>query len=167
MALVYIALGSNLGDRRKNINRALERVALIDETKVLRVSPLYKTAPVGMPDDAPFFLNGAAEIETQCPPKALIEQLLQIEEALGRTRSHLIHYESRTVDLDILLYGDEIIHESRLRVPHPRMLKREFVLRPLADLCPEKKIPSVELTVEEALMVLTSGVSETCVRIVP
>ena len=154
MTIGYLSLGSNLGDRRKNIRSALAQIGDSAFITLLRCSPLYETEPVGLPAGAPLFLNGAAEIDTALPPRELLERLLAMEQELGRMRSANARYESRTIDLDILLFGDLIISEPGLQIPHPRMHERWFVLKPLADLCPDRIIPGCSLSVSEVLRAL-------------
>jgi 2-amino-4-hydroxy-6-hydroxymethyldihydropteridine diphosphokinase len=132
MPLVYVGLGSNLGDREQTIHAALELLESDPEIVVAAVSSLRETDPVGYTDQ-PKFLNGAAALRTELSPRALLERLLEIERELGRERSGP-RYGPRTIDLDLLLYGDEEINETGLRIPHPRLAEREFVLEPLAEL---------------------------------
>jgi 2-amino-4-hydroxy-6-hydroxymethyldihydropteridine diphosphokinase len=132
MPLVYVGLGSNLGDREQTIRGALERLESDPEIAVVAVSSLRETDPVGYTDQ-PKFLNGAAALRTDLAPRALLERMLEVERRLGRERSGP-RYGPRTIDLDLLLYGDEEINEPGLRIPHPRLAEREFVLEPLAEL---------------------------------
>ncbi len=152
----YISLGSNIGERYQFIYDALKQIANSSQIELLRSSPLYETEPVGIPKESPWFLNGAAEIDTDLSAQELLRNLLAIEKNLGRKRSQSKEYESRIIDLDLLLYGNEIIDQPGLQVPHPRMLERWFVLKPLSDLCPQKKIPGKNFTVIEALDSLES-----------
>jgi 2-amino-4-hydroxy-6-hydroxymethyldihydropteridine diphosphokinase len=139
MPLVYMAFGANLGDREGTIRIALARLAEHDDIQVLRVSALRETDPVGY-EDQPRFLNGVALLETILGPRELLEVLLGVERDLGRTR-HGPRFGPRTIDLDLLLYGDEVVDEPGLEVPHPRMTERAFVLEPLAELDPDLVIP--------------------------
>jgi 2-amino-4-hydroxy-6-hydroxymethyldihydropteridine diphosphokinase len=135
----YVGLGANLGNRTDTVRRAL---ALLDEQEgieVVEVSTLRETDPVGYVDQ-PRFLNGAAELETELPPRALLERLLAVETALGRQRTGP-RYGPRTIDLDLLVYGDEEVAEPGLSVPHPRLAERRFALEPLAELNPELYVP--------------------------
>ena len=136
----FIGLGANLGDRQGTIQLALEAIGEARGTQVLRVSTLRETDPVGLVEQ-PKFLNGVAMIETTVPARGLLEQLLEVEGRLGRDRSASPPGGPRTIDLDLLLYGDETIDEPGLRVPHPRLHERRFVLEPLAELSPELVIP--------------------------
>jgi 2-amino-4-hydroxy-6-hydroxymethyldihydropteridine diphosphokinase len=135
----YVGLGANLGDREATIRRALDLLAADPELDVVEVSTLRETDPVGYLDQ-PRFLNGAAVLETTLAPRALLERLLEVERALGRTREGP-RYGPRTIDLDLLLYGDEVVAEPGLRIPHPRLQERRFVLEPLAELDPALVVP--------------------------
>lgn len=136
---VYIALGSNLGDRAGHIRTALRELAEEGDIRVLRCSSLRETAPVGGPPDQPAFLNAAAELGTRLPPRALLARLLAIEARHGRVRG--APNGPRTLDLDLLIYRDEWIDEPGLAVPHPRMWEREFVLAPLREICDLAALP--------------------------
>jgi len=136
--LVYIGLGSNLGDREATIRRALELLES-DHTSVVAVSTLRETDPVGYVDQ-PRFLNGAAALQTELEPRALLDRLLGVERELGRERSGP-RYGPRTIDLDLLLYGQETISEPGLEIPHPRLLERAFVLEPLFELDEGLEVP--------------------------
>jgi len=144
---VYLSLGSNLGDRESNLRAAVERMAA-EEIAVLRVSPVYETAPVDYREQ-PWFLNMVVEADTRLFPMQLLARIGRIERALGRVRS--VPKGPRTVDIDILLYGNAVIRRPRLEVPHPRMAERRFVLAPLADLAPELRHPVARRTVRELL----------------
>lgn len=135
----YIGLGSNLGDRRATLERAVELLDAPDLT-VLAVSELRETDPVGYLDQ-PRFLNGAAAVETELPAPELLERLLAVERELGRERDAAVRFGPRTVDLDLLLYGSQTIDEPGLTVPHPRLAERRFVLEPLAELDPALTLP--------------------------
>jgi 2-amino-4-hydroxy-6-hydroxymethyldihydropteridine diphosphokinase len=137
---VYVGLGSNVGPRRRTIAAALERLAAEDGVEVVAVSTLRETDPVGFLDQ-PRFLNGAALLATSLRPRPLLERLLRIEAELGRIRGRGPRFGPRTIDLDLLLYGDELIDEPGLQVPHPRLHERRFVLEPLAELDPALEIP--------------------------
>ena len=148
MTLAYVGLGSNLGDRESLLRRAAE---LIGAT---RLSEIRETEPWGHVNQ-PRFLNAVAEIETTLTPRRLLDHLLDVEARLGRERVGP-KWGPRTIDLDLLLYGDETVDEPGLVVPHPRLLEREFVLEPLADLVPWLRIPG-NGTVHDALAGLQSG----------
>jgi 2-amino-4-hydroxy-6-hydroxymethyldihydropteridine diphosphokinase len=137
MAGVYLGLGSNLGDREAALHSALELLG--DE--VVAVSSFRETDPVGYLDQ-PRFLNAAATLETDLEPRALLDRLLEVERELGRTRDGP-RFGPRTIDLDLLLYGDRVIDEPGLVVPHPRLAERRFVLEPLAELDPDLVVPGL------------------------
>jgi 2-amino-4-hydroxy-6-hydroxymethyldihydropteridine diphosphokinase len=137
----FIGLGSNLGDREASLRRAVAAVGALPETEVRGISQLRDTEPVGLTDQ-PRFLNGAVEVETGLAPRELLEALLGIECGLGRDRSGVPRGGPRTVDLDLLLYGNAVIAEPGLEVPHPRLAERRFALEPLADLDPDLEIPA-------------------------
>jgi 2-amino-4-hydroxy-6-hydroxymethyldihydropteridine diphosphokinase len=139
MTLAYIGLGANLGDREAMLRAALEQLAAEPAIRVVEVSPLRDTAPVGMVDQ-PRFLNAAAAIETTLSARELLDRLLGIEQRLGRTREGP-RFGPRTIDLDLLLYGEERIDEPGLEVPHPRLHERLFALEPLAELDPGLDVP--------------------------
>lgn len=127
----YIGIGSNLGDRKKIIESAIEMLKETQDIKVDKVSPLYETEPVGGPPQGKF-LNGVVRVETGLSPKELLNSLKRIEDTLGRIRE--VNNGPRTIDLDILTYGDMHIEEEGLIIPHPRMNERDFVKRPLNDI---------------------------------
>jgi 2-amino-4-hydroxy-6-hydroxymethyldihydropteridine diphosphokinase len=131
--VAYVALGSNLGDRETHLRRAMSELAEHGDIRVTRVSSLHETDPVGGPVAQGRYLNAVAELRTSLTPRALLARLLEIEQQHGRVRTE--RDGPRTLDLDLLLYGDEHIDEPGLTVPHPRMWEREFVMRPLAQLC--------------------------------
>ena len=135
----YIGLGGNLGDRKSYLDEAVKRLEREPGIDVIGVSTFRETEPVGYADQPPF-LNGAVAVETDLAPRELLERLLSIERALGRDRSGP-RFGPRTVDLDLLLYGNETIEEPALTVPHPRLAERRFVLEPLAELDPELALP--------------------------
>ena len=142
--LAYLGLGSNLGDRAATISEALDRLDAIDGIEVRQVSTLIETPPAFY-EDQPMFMNGCAEVETALSPIALLNALLQTERALGRMRE--IPNGPRTIDLDILFYGDEIIDIEGLTIPHPGIQDRRFVLAPLAEIAPELQHPSLGSTI--------------------
>jgi 2-amino-4-hydroxy-6-hydroxymethyldihydropteridine diphosphokinase len=139
MPLVYIGLGSNLGEREATIRRALELLEAGGDIEVEAVSSLRETDPVGYEDQPPF-LNGAAALRTALAPRTLLERLQALERELGRDRSGP-RFGPRTIDLDLLLYGDERIDEPGLQIPHPRLAERRFVLEPLAELDSALEVP--------------------------
>jgi len=127
----YIGIGSNLGNRHKNIEDAIERLRETNGVEVKKISSIYETDPVSGPEQ-PMYLNGVVEIETSLEPRQLLFAAQQIEAQLGRERT--VKDGPRTIDLDILTYGKSKIDEPDLQIPHPRMNEREFVQRPLKDL---------------------------------
>ncbi len=131
----FIALGANLGDRKGNIDRAIDLLRQVDGIEVVRVSRLIETAAVGGPDGSPAYLNGAAELRTRLGAAELLENLLSIEATLGRVRH--ARWEPRLIDLDLLLYGNQVIEQPGLTVPHPLMHTRRFVLEPLVEIAPD------------------------------
>ncbi len=147
MSAVYLSLGSNLGDRANNLRAAVERLNS-DDLRVLRVSPVYETAPVDFTDQ-PHFLNAVVEVVTTLSPIELLSRTAAIETALGRERT--VPKGPRTVDIDILLYRDCIVDRPELQIPHPRLTERRFVLAPLADLAPDLPHPLAKRPVRELL----------------
>ena len=127
----YIGIGSNLGDRQKYIESAIQRLKETKGIEVKKVSSIYETDPLGGPSQGKY-LNGAIEIETEIEPRELLTRLLDIEIQLGRKRT--VKNGPRTIDLDILLFGDKKIDEPGLKIPHPRMQRREFVMKPLKEI---------------------------------
>jgi 2-amino-4-hydroxy-6-hydroxymethyldihydropteridine diphosphokinase len=140
MKRAYVALGSNLGDREGTIRAAVDALGAEPGVRVAAVSSLIETDPVGYLDQ-PRFLNGAAALDTSLEPRALLELLLAVERRFGREREGAPPQGPRTLDLDLLLYGDAQIDEPGLRVPHPRLHERAFVLRPLAELDMALEVP--------------------------
>jgi 2-amino-4-hydroxy-6-hydroxymethyldihydropteridine diphosphokinase len=136
----YVALGSNLGDRKLTLCEALDALNAESGVEVVGVSSLIETEQVGYVDQ-PRFLNGVAALDTELPARALLALLLEVEARFGRSREGVPAQGPRTLDLDLLLYGDAEIDEPGLRVPHPRMHERAFVLGPLAELAPGLEIP--------------------------
>ena len=145
----YVALGANLGDRAGNIRAAVDGLTRTPGVRVTKVSGLFENPAVGGPAGSPPFLNAAAAVETSLPARALMERLLAIEAELGRERRE--QWGPRSIDLDLLLYGDEVVDSARLVVPHPRMAEREFVLAPLAEIAPDAVHPASGLTAAEML----------------
>ena len=136
----YVGLGANLGDREGTIRRAVALLAATPGVEVLRVSALRETEPVGYADQ-PRFLNGAAALATELGPRDLLERLLAVELELGRVRGEGPRFGPRAIDLDLLLYGEEVVDEPGLTVPHPRLAERRFVLEPLHELDPALALP--------------------------
>ncbi|NOT34499.1 MAG: 2-amino-4-hydroxy-6-hydroxymethyldihydropteridine diphosphokinase [Candidatus Eisenbacteria bacterium] len=146
--MAYVGLGANLGDREAQLRAAIEALAALPDTRVIRVSSLYDTEPVGEVEQ-PNFLNGVAHLDTGLTARQLLWNLMLIEKRLGRVRS--VRWGPRTIDLDLLLYGDLVLEESDLQLPHPEMLRRAFVLAPLVELDPTLTHPVTGETVTEHL----------------
>jgi len=144
---VYLGLGSNLGDREAQLDAALGALARCG-FEPLAVSSLWETEPVGGPPQGPY-LNRVAGGATALSPRALLEACLEVEHAAGRERRE--RWAARTLDLDLLLFGERVIDEPGLAVPHPRMHERRFVLEPLAEVAPEARHPVLGLTARELL----------------
>ncbi len=138
MARAFIGIGSNLGDRAANIAAALARLGELPQTRLVRMSSIIETDPIG-PVGQGRFLNAAAALETALEPSELLSALEHIETVLGRVRAE--RWGPRTIDLDLLLYDDRVIDTPGLQVPHPRMAEREFVLLPLAEIAPDAVHP--------------------------
>jgi 2-amino-4-hydroxy-6-hydroxymethyldihydropteridine diphosphokinase len=147
MKTVYLSLGSNLGDRERNLGAALGKLASRDFC-ISRVSSVYETEPVDT-NDQRWFLNLAVEAATDLFPMQLLWRIAKVEHALGRVRT--VTNGPRTIDIDILLYSRAVIHSPALEVPHPRMAHRRFVLAPLAELAPDLRHPVTRRTIREML----------------
>ena len=136
----YLGLGSNLGEREANLASAVEAIGRVAGTQVLRQSSVYESKPMGKTDQ-PDFLNMVVEITTKLEPHALMRHLEHIQESLGRERDKEERWGPRTIDIDLLIFGDRTLRTPSLQVPHTRMWDRHFVLRPLAELAPDLKSP--------------------------
>jgi 2-amino-4-hydroxy-6-hydroxymethyldihydropteridine diphosphokinase len=148
----YLSLGSNLGDRAANLREALTQLEAAG--RLLAVSAFYETQPVDLPDQ-PWFLNCVVAIETGKTPRELLNFALQIEAAMGRLR--LREKGSRKIDIDVVLFGDRIVDEPGLKIPHPAMHQRRFVLEPLVEIAPEVSHPELKKTARELLAELAEG----------
>lgn len=140
MTRAYVGLGANLGPREVTLLRAVDLLAAAEGADVVAVSQLRETEPLGVVDQPPF-LNGAVALDTTLSARDLLALLLAVERELGRVRAE--RWGPRTVDLDLLVYGDEVVDQPGLRVPHPRLGERRFALEPLAELAPDLVIPGL------------------------
>jgi 2-amino-4-hydroxy-6-hydroxymethyldihydropteridine diphosphokinase len=145
--IVYLSLGSNVGDRTRNLRAAIDELTLAG-VAVRRVSSTYETAPLDLTDQ-PMFLNLVVEAETALMPRQLLARTARIERSLGRKRT--VAKGPRTIDIDILLYGSSVINTIDLTVPHPRLAARRFVLEPLAEIAPDLRHPVTRRTAREML----------------
>ena len=143
----YVGFGSNLGDRRARIDAALESLRSVERVQVADLSAIIETAPVG-PVEQGVFLNAVARLETSLAPRELLETCFRVEREQGRDRASVARWGPRTLDLDLLLYGDRVIDEPGLRIPHPRMHQRAFVLGPLAEIAPSVWHPELEESIQ-------------------
>ncbi len=157
MVRAFIGIGSNVGDRHAHCAEAQTRLGLLPTTEVFGVSPLVETQPAEGVAGGPF-LNGVVELTTGLSPLDLLRALQAIEEAFGRPHAHAPG-TARTIDLDILLYGDRVVRENGLEVPHPRLAQRRFVLEPLAALAPDVRHPVLNLSAVEMLRRLEAAVA--------
>jgi 2-amino-4-hydroxy-6-hydroxymethyldihydropteridine diphosphokinase len=143
--ICYIGVGSNVGDRQAYIDRATEELKRTPNVRIIKISSIYETEPVGgLPQGK--FLNGVLGIQTSLGPKEVLRELNRIEANLGRRR--LARNGPRTIDLDILLYGDRIVRDGDIEIPHPRMLERDFVLKPLCEIAPDVIHPVLGLSIK-------------------
>ncbi len=146
--LAYIGIGSNLGDKLKNCRQAVEAIASDPRNRLVQCSPFYRTEPVGKRDQE-WFINGVAAVETGMAPGELLDFLLSVENRMGRVRKE--KWGPRIIDLDILFYGDMIVDEKGLQIPHPRLRERRFVLVPLNDIATGLIHPVFRRTVSQLL----------------
>ena len=146
---VFVGVGSNIGDRKQNFLEALSRLAKLPDTKLIRESSLYESEPLG--DSKDWYVNGAIQIETKFKPELLLEKFKNIERAMGRKKVKK-RWGSRVIDLDILLYDGLIVKKKNLRIPHPEMPNRKFVLLPLSEIGPQIVHPELGMTVSELLI---------------
>lgn len=146
---VYIGIGSNVGNKRENFFEAVTRLAKLPDTRVLKESSLYASEPLG--DAREWYVNGAIEIETRFRPDMLLKKFKNIERAMGRKKIKK-RWGARIIDLDILLYDSAIIKKKNLRIPHPEMPTRKFVLVPLSEIAPQVIHPELGVTISEILI---------------
>jgi 2-amino-4-hydroxy-6-hydroxymethyldihydropteridine diphosphokinase len=146
---VYIGVGSNLGNKKENFLEALLRVAKLPDTRILKESSLYESEPIG--DAKEWYVNGAIEIETKFKPEMLLKKFKNIERAMGRKKIKK-RWGARIIDLDILLYDAAIVKKKSLRIPHPEMPSRKFVLLPLSEIAPQVIHPELGVTISELLI---------------
>jgi len=132
MAVCYIGIGSNLGNRKENIRLAINKVNALKSTRVLKRSKAMKSLAVGGPLKQPGFLNAVLKIDTELPALTLLRKLKEIEKQMGRKKT--VRFGPRVIDLDILLYADKFMRSKKLTIPHPRMFVRDFVVKPLAEI---------------------------------
>jgi 2-amino-4-hydroxy-6-hydroxymethyldihydropteridine diphosphokinase len=166
--LAYIGIGSNLGDKQGNCRRAIETLGSDPRNRLVRCSPLYCTEPVGKTDQD-WFVNGVVSLETSMGPRELLEFLLSVEKKMGRIREE--KWGPRTIDLDILFYQDQTLHDNDLHIPHPSLHERRFVLIPLKDVAADLVHPELgktvssmlaELDTEERVTPLEEGSEKAC-----
>jgi 2-amino-4-hydroxy-6-hydroxymethyldihydropteridine diphosphokinase len=146
---VFIGIGSNLGERRANCREARQRIAQLPKTRVVKESSLYESEPHG--NAKTWFANSVIEVETEMPSAEFLKKLLAIEEEMGRKRAKGKKWGSRIIDLDILFFDNEIVAKRNLKIPHPRLAERRFVLLPLSELAPQLIHPSLNASVSELL----------------
>lgn len=154
LKLVYLSLGSNVGDRERNLQQAIERLSALG--KVLRVSSFYETEPVDFTHQ-PWFLNCAVALETEKMPRQFLSSIMKIERALGRDRQTTQPKGPRTIDIDILLFGNAVIDFPTLTIPHPAMHQRRFVLEPMTEIAPDLHHPIFKKTIRELRDALPPG----------
>lgn len=146
---VYVGIGSNVGNKRENFFEAVERLAKLPDTRVIKESSLYESEPLG--DAKDWYVNGAVEIETRFKPDMLLKKFKNIERAMGRKKVRK-RWGSRIIDLDILLYDSVVVKKKNLRIPHPEMASRKFVLIPLSEIAPQVIHPELGVTISELLI---------------
>jgi 2-amino-4-hydroxy-6-hydroxymethyldihydropteridine diphosphokinase len=153
-----ILAGSNLGDRKAHITGAISALKSLHGIEIIQTSRFYETEPVGMPEGAGWFLNCAISLDSRISPEGLLRELLAMERKLGRARNKNRNLrESRTIDLDILLFGDRVVDTPKLKIPHPEMSHRRFVLVPSAEIEPDMLHPVLKKSVKEMLEELKDG----------
>ena len=146
---VYVGIGSNVGNKRENFFEAVSRLAKLPDTRVIKESSLYESEPLG--DAKDWYVNGAVEIETKFKPDMLLKKFKNIERAMGRKKVKK-RWGARIIDLDILLYDSAVLKKKSLKIPHPEMPKRKFVLIPLSEIAPQVIHPELGVTISELLI---------------
>ncbi len=146
---VYIGIGSNVGKKKENFLEALNRLAKLPDTKIIKESSLYESEPLG--DSKEWYVNGVIEIETKFKPEVLLQKFKNIERAMGRKKVKK-RWGDRIIDLDILLYDAVVIDKKNVRIPHPEMANRKFVLVPLSEIAPQVIHPELGVTISELLV---------------
>jgi 2-amino-4-hydroxy-6-hydroxymethyldihydropteridine diphosphokinase len=146
---VYIGIGSNLGNKRENYREALERIAKLPKTRIIKESSVYESQPHG--DSKEWYINGVIEIETELKPELLLNKFKNIERAMGRKKVRK-KWGARIIDIDILLYDSLVMNKKSLKVPHPEMHQRKFVLIPLSELAPQVIHPVLSASISELLV---------------
>lgn len=150
---VFIGIGSNLGDRKAHYYEALKRVASLPKTRIVKESSLYESEPLGEAKN--WYVNGVIEIETEFTPEQLLRRLKAIERAMGREKkARAKRWTSRTIDLDILFFGNQVVDTRSLKIPHPELHNRRFVLLPLSELAPNFTHPRFGVTISKLLVAL-------------
>jgi len=149
MHRVYIGLGSNLGDRKANLREAEEKLSALPETRIVKASSLYESEPLG--NAKTWFVNSVLELETEFEPDELLKRTKAIETTMGLKRVKGKRWGSRIIDLDLLLFDNQTVSKRTLKIPHPEMHKRRFVLLPLSELAPHVTHPQVGSTISELL----------------
>ncbi|HEX9445629.1 MAG TPA: 2-amino-4-hydroxy-6-hydroxymethyldihydropteridine diphosphokinase [Candidatus Binatia bacterium] len=146
---VYIGVGSNLGNKRENYLEALERIGKIPKARIIKESSVYESQPLG--DSKEWYINGVIEIETEIKPELLLKKFKNIERAMGRKKVRK-KWGARIIDLDILMYDSLVLNKKNLKIPHPEMHQRKFVLIPLSELAPQVVHPVLGSTISELLV---------------
>jgi 2-amino-4-hydroxy-6-hydroxymethyldihydropteridine diphosphokinase len=146
---VYIGIGSNLGNKRENYREALERIAKLPKTRIIKESSVYESQPHG--DSKEWYINGVIEIETELKPELLLNKFKNIERAMGRKKVRK-KWGARIIDIDILLYDSLVMNKKSLKIPHPEMHQRKFVLIPLSELAPQVIHPVLSASISELLV---------------